>query len=124
MTVFSERIGKKIILARQQRNVSQSELARQLNITQQCLSNYEHGTRQIPLDVFSAICAFLQAPLSWFLPELQQYGEVISEADVEFLRELKRYAEPEAVIDFLKTVKSRQSNGRKQRCLAAAVSAE
>lgn len=124
MDNFSKNIGKKIALARKELGMSQSELAAHCSITQQCLSGYERGTRLIPLKVFKNICVFLNAPLSWFLPDIQQYGEVISEADVEFLREVRRYTEPETILDFLKKVKLKQSNGKKQHCLMVTTSAK
>ncbi len=113
---FSENIGQKIITARRERRISQTELAKKLKITQQCLSGYERGLSQIPLKVFVAICAALDAPLAWFFPELRQFGEIISEEDINFLREIKKYATPEAVSEFIKTIAFKQSNGKKRHC--------
>ena len=113
---FSQNIGQKIIAARRERNISQTELAKKIKITQQCLSGYERGLTQIPLRVFVSICTTLDAPLAWFFPELRQFGEIISEEDISFLREIKKYSTPEAVSLFVKTIALKQSNGRKRPC--------
>ncbi len=113
---FSENIGQKIITARRERHISQTELAKKIEITQQCLSGYERGLSQIPLKVFVSICHALDAPLAWFFPELRQFGEIISEEDIKFLCEIKKYATPEAVSEFIKTIAFKQSNGKKRPC--------
>lgn len=113
---FSENIGQKIVTARRERHISQTELAKKVKITQQCLSGYERGLSQIPLKVFVSICHALDAPLAWFFPELRQFGEIISEEDIKFLREIKKYATPEAVSCFIKTIAFKQSNGKKHHC--------
>ena len=113
---FSKSIGQKIIIARRERNVSQTELAKKIDITQQCLSGYERGLTQIPLKVFVSICVALDAPLAWFFPELRQFGEIISEEDISFLREIKKYTSPEAVSSLIKAIASKQSNGKKRPC--------
>lgn len=124
MSNFSKSIGKKIIIARQERGVSQSELAQRIGITQQCLSGYERGARQIPLNVFANICSYLEAPLSWFLPDIKQYGEIVSDDDIEFLRVVRRYVSPHAIIDFIKAVNKKQSNVGNGRCFAKKSSSE
>ena len=106
---FSKNIGKKIVTARRERNISQTELAQKIDIT-------ERGLTQIPLKVFVSICTALDAPLAWFFPELRQFGEIISEEDISFLREIKKYATPEAVSLFIKTIALKQSNGKKRPC--------
>lgn len=113
---FSEDIGQKIITARRERHISQTELAKKIKITQQCLSGYERGLSQIPLKVFVSICRALDAPLAWFFPELRQFGEIISEEDIKFLRDIKKYATPEVVSEFIKTIAFKQSNGKKRPC--------
>ena len=113
---FSKNIGQKIITARRERHISQTELAKKIDITQQCLSGYERGLTQIPLKVFFSICSALDAPLAWFFPELRQFGEIISEEDISFLREIKKYATPESVSDFIKAIAFKQSNGKKRPC--------
>lgn len=118
MTEFSKNIGKKIIFARQEKGFSQNLLAQKIGISQQCLSGYERGIRPIPLNVFTNICSCLDAPLSWFLPDVKQYGVIISDEDVEFLREIRRFVPQKILMDFIKAINKKQSNGDNDRCFA------
>ena len=112
---FSKKIGRKIVIARHERKVSQSELARRINITQQCLSGYERGCNQIPLKVFVSICTVLDAPVAWFLPEIKQFGDIVPEDDINFLQEIKQYTTTQAVAEFIRAIATKQSNGKNKR---------
>ncbi len=49
-------INEKIKQLRESSNISQIELARQLNISRQALSHYEIGDRQPPIDILKKLC--------------------------------------------------------------------
>ena len=118
MTSFSKSIGEKIVMARQAAGISQTKLAKSLGITQQSLSIYERGINALPLKVFVDICTALDAPLSWFLPSVKQYGEVISRPDTELLHELHKIADSETLLSFIKKCSAKKNDGKKSRCIA------
>jgi transcriptional regulator with XRE-family HTH domain len=53
---------------RQQRGVSQEELAFAVEMTQPSISNYESGRCEIPLSVLISICGFLGVSLDELVP--------------------------------------------------------
>lgn len=117
MDNFNKIIGEKIVLARKAAGFSQRELARRLSISQQVLSGYECGRTSISLKTFTDICTTLSAPLSWFLPTVKQYGDVIGSEEIELLRELKRFADTSTLLEFVRNCTERQSHVKTRRCI-------
>ncbi|MCX8123278.1 MAG: helix-turn-helix domain-containing protein [Spirochaetes bacterium] len=62
-------IGKKIQLAREEKGITQLELAKMLGITQAALSNYELGKRRVYFHQIEEIANYLEKPVSYFLDE-------------------------------------------------------
>jgi transcriptional regulator with XRE-family HTH domain len=64
--VFRE-IGKRIQLAREEKGLTQEELAVKLGCTQSALSNYELGKRRLYLNLLNEIAQVLGKPLDYFM---------------------------------------------------------
>ena len=62
-------IGKKIQQAREEKGITQQELANMLGITQAALSNYELGKRRVYFHQIELIAKFLDKPISYFLED-------------------------------------------------------
>lgn len=122
MSDFNVQIGKRITTARTANGLSQKAMAEKLNISQQLLSVYEQGKSSLPLETFVKICTCLDAPFSWFVRSVKQYGSVVSEEEIELLGELKKISEVGPLLAFIKACKIKQSNGKKRRILSKSVS--
>lgn len=61
------RIGKSIQQAREERGLTQEELAARLGCTQSALSNYELGKRRLYLAGLEQVARILGKPLSYFM---------------------------------------------------------
>ena len=118
MSNFSIKIGKKIALARKANRLSQRALAKKLGISQQVLSKYEVGTSPLPLEVFVNLCTLFDAPYSWFIDNVRQYGDIVSEEDIELLNEIKKFVAVNPLLSFIKGQSGKQNNDKKRRCLA------
>ena len=59
-------VGKRIQQAREERGLTQAELAARLRCTQSALSNYELGKRKPNLDLLNEIAEVLNKPLDYF----------------------------------------------------------
>ena len=62
-------IGRKIQIAREERGLTQMDLAQALGITQAALSNYELGKRRLYLQQIEQIAAILGKRLDFFIQE-------------------------------------------------------
>lgn len=60
-------IGDTIVDLRKDKNYTQKELAKLLNISASCLSKYEKGTTQPPLDMVIQICDALDVSVDYLL---------------------------------------------------------
>lgn len=118
MTNFNKNIGNKIVLARKANDLSQRELAKKLDVSQQVLSGYECGRTSISLKSFVDLCEALNAPLSWFISSVKQYGDIIGSDEIELLRELRKLADTTTLLEFVKYCTSKQSNAKNGRCLS------
>ncbi len=67
-------VGARLRLLREERHISQEEIAFAAEVTQASISNYENGRNEIPLSVLLSICDFLAVPLSELLPMANLYG--------------------------------------------------
>ena len=59
-------VGKRIQMAREEKGLTQAELAARLGCTQSALSNYELGKRKPNLDLLNEIAEILNKPLDYF----------------------------------------------------------
>jgi len=66
-SAFDAALGEKIRVARAEARMSQEKLAERIGSTQNAISEYEHGTRSIPLRLLMSIARELEKPLSYFL---------------------------------------------------------
>jgi len=67
-------VGARLRLLREERHISQEEIAFAAEVTQASISNYENGRNEIPLSVLLSVCDFLSVPLSEMLPMANLYG--------------------------------------------------
>jgi transcriptional regulator with XRE-family HTH domain len=79
-------IGKKIQQAREERGLTQVELAQTLGITQAALSNYELGKRRLYLHQIEEIARFLSKDLEYFIGSNDE-GVPESRLDVSSLQD-------------------------------------
>ena len=52
---------------REDRDLTQEDLAKFLNCTQACYSNYENGKRDIPVEVMSALADFYHVSVDYLM---------------------------------------------------------
>ena len=52
---------------REDRDLKQEDLAKVLNCTQACYSNYENGKRDIPTDVLNALADFYKVSVDYLM---------------------------------------------------------
>ncbi len=67
-------VGARLRLLREERHMSQEEIAFAADVTQASISNYENGRNEIPLSVLLSVCDFLGVPLTEMLPMANLYG--------------------------------------------------
>lgn len=60
-------IGRKIQMAREEKGLSQEQLAKALGCSQSALSNYEKGKRRLYLSHMEKLSEILDKPLEYFL---------------------------------------------------------
>jgi len=60
-------IGRKLQLAREEKGMSQEQLARALGCSQSALSNYEKGKRRLYLSHLEKLSEILDKPLEYFV---------------------------------------------------------
>ncbi len=60
-------IGRRIQLAREEKGLTQEDLAVRLGCTQSALSNYELGKRRLYLNLLNQIAQVLGKPLDYFM---------------------------------------------------------
>lgn len=72
-----KQLGKRIQLAREEKKLSQEQLANAIGCSQSALSNYEQGKRRIYLSQLEKLSETLEKPLSYFMDN----GETV-EGDV------------------------------------------
>lgn len=103
-------IGKKIQMAREEKGITQLELAKMLGITQAALSNYELGKRRVYFHQIEVIAEHLEKPISYFLDDesiLQDNENIINDEMLDSLtgkiKQLNRheFLELDQFIDFL-----------------------
>lgn len=65
-------ISKKLKELRTVKNMTQEELAKDLNITQQQVARYENNLRQFKPDFLFKIANYFEVPVSDFFPEAEE----------------------------------------------------
>lgn len=103
-------IGKKIQMAREEKGITQLELAKILGITQAALSNYELGKRRVYFHQIEIIAKYLDKPIPYFLDDesILEDDEIIINEDmvdslISKIKQLNRqeYFELNQFIDYL-----------------------
>jgi transcriptional regulator with XRE-family HTH domain len=84
-------LGFKIQMAREERNMSQEELAHAIGCSQSALSNYEKGKRHIYLEQLEKLSAALHKPLDYFVDNINgETQKAVKENDVPPANEKKK----------------------------------
>lgn len=65
-------LGQKIQLIREEKKISQEQLAQAIGCSQSALSNYEKGKRRIYLSQLEKLSEVLQKPLSYFVEGFEE----------------------------------------------------
>jgi transcriptional regulator with XRE-family HTH domain len=100
-------VGQRIRQHRQERNLTQTELARQIGIQQSDLSRMEKGEYRVSLDVLFRLLQIFEMSLGEFFGDLAQQGLTLREANLlESFRALPREDQHE-VLDFVEFKRSR-----------------
>lgn len=103
-------IGRKIQMAREEKGLTQEQLAKALGCSQSALSNYEKGKRRLYLSHMEKLSEILDKPLEYFLESsltgkdftsssinntelIEKINLLLKELDEENLRELLCYIE-------------------------------
>lgn len=68
-------IGRKIQMARDEKGMSQEQLAKALGCSQSALSNYEKGKRRLYLSQLEKLAEILNKPLEYFVENLNSTPE-------------------------------------------------
>lgn len=82
--------GSIIKKLRERKNMSQDELAEQLNITRQAISRYENGDRGVNQDLLFQLASIFNVKIDEFFPPLNNsYSkqEITKEEEFELLKE-------------------------------------
>jgi transcriptional regulator with XRE-family HTH domain len=87
---FFEELGARIAQLRKEQNLTQQQLAAELEVTQQVVASYEIGRRRVPVSMLPALAKSLAVPIETLLgaanraakrgpaPKLQRHIERIS----------------------------------------------
>lgn len=80
-------LGHKIQIAREEKSMSQEELALAIGCSQSALSNYEKGKRHIYLAQLEKLSAALEKPLDYFVEKIptENNGMMSNEHNNQFL---------------------------------------
>ncbi len=86
--------GKVIKKLREHKNMTQDELAEELNITRQAVSRYENGDRGVNQDLLFKLSKIFNVPIDEFFPPVNnkyKKQQITEEEEIELLKEtLKR----------------------------------
>ena len=101
-------VGQRIRQHRQERSLTQTELARQIGIQQSDLSRIEKGEYRVSLDVLFRLLQVFEMSLGEFFGDLAAQGLTTREAGlVESFRTLSR-EEQDEVVEFVEFKRGRQ----------------
>ncbi len=100
-------VGQRIRQYRQERHLTQTELARHIGIQQSDLSRMEKGEYRVSLDVLFRFLQVFEVSLGEFFGDLAQHGLTAREAHLlELFRELPREEQHE-ILEFVDFKRSR-----------------
>ncbi len=101
-------VGQRIRQHRQERNLTQTELARHIGIQQSDLSRIEKGEYRVSLDVLFRLLQVFEMSLGEFFGDLAQQSLTAREAGLlESFRVLAR-ADQDEVVEFVEFKRARQ----------------
>ncbi len=96
---------------REEKNISQLELAKKLNLTQQSISLYEKGDREPSIDVLKSIANFFNVSLDYLLgkSDIRNYDEDEKEFRFAFHKETEGMTDEEIkdALRFYKEMKNK-----------------
>ena len=102
---------------REEKNISQLELAKKLNLTQQSISLYEKGDREPSIDVLKSIANFFNVSLDYLLgkSDIRNYDEDEKEFRFAFHKETEGMTDEEIkdALSFYKEMKNRIKEEKK-----------
>lgn len=101
-------IGDNIKYLREERNYSQRELAKVLNITPGTVSKYEKGTNQVPIDMLASIADVFGVSIDYLV------GRTSMKRDMSVLDE--KYSRYDSVSQFLEDALNLSRQGRDTLC--------
>lgn len=81
-------MGQRLRMLRVIENLSQEQLAQELNVSEKTISAWETGGREIGLDNAKAICAFFGTPNAWFC-----FGENYDKLEASLRAKIEAYFE-------------------------------
>lgn len=85
------RVGKRVRLRRTMAGMSQTQLAKQLDLTFQQLQKYESGANRISASRLWAIAQIFDVPVGWFFEEDEAaVGERTGRETIELVRSINR----------------------------------
>lgn len=87
-----ENFGEKLKKLREQKQLTQLELAKDLNISKTSIANYESGTRKVPLDIIVKISNYFNVSVDNLLG-LNFLNKANNEQDINTGKELKKLRE-------------------------------
>ena len=88
MSYNTENFPKNLKLIRKLRKVTQDELAKSINTTRSCISNYEHGTRQPDGETIRLIADYFDVSIDYLLGRSSIRMSVRTEEELRELEEL------------------------------------
>ena len=102
---------------REEKNISQLELAKKLNLTQQSISLYEKGDREPSIDVLKSIANFFNVSLDYLLgkSDIRNYDEDEKEFLFAFHKETEGMTDEEIkdALRFYKEMKKKIKGDQK-----------
>ena len=69
---FNKHLGNKLKLRRLALGLTQTKVAKAINVTFQQIQKYEKAQNKIPLDKLVSVARYLKKPLSFFIPQLEE----------------------------------------------------
>lgn len=94
-------VGERLRRLRQERRITQTDLARQIGIQQSDLSRMENGEYRVSLDTLFRLLQIFQLPLAEFFGDLSESSLTSPEANLlQSFRALSRESQRE-VLDFV-----------------------
>lgn len=99
-----ENIGKRIQLARKQKNLTQADLADRLGIALSHMSNIECGKSNFSVEILINLLQILEVSADWLLMPDNRYGNTNAARDLELLLDGCTREERVAILSIAETV--------------------